>query len=116
MRAVNMEPVAPDVETETETGGEEKPREFPFTIKLKTPIDFGSERVEEITLRRGTVRDLKGIRIGTEFPVEHLVLVASRLSGRPVGLIEKLDQDDAGPVFEVIIDFFANSLSTGRKR
>ncbi len=90
-------------------------RPWPFTVKLSRPIEFGKETIEEITLRRGRVGDLKGVRLGTDIAADSLMLVASRMSGQPLGVIERLDADDSGPIFEAVLDFFARSLSTGSR-
>lgn len=84
----------------------------PRTVKLSTPVAFGKETVEELTFRRGQLRDLKGVAIPRP-SLEDLMLVASRLAGRELGVIERLDEDDAGRVMEIASDFFARCLSTG---
>ncbi len=91
-------------------------RTWPIVVKLKIPIEFGQETIRQLELRRGRMGDLKGIRLsGTDLPADSLMLVASRMSGQPLGVIERLDADDAGAVSEVVLDFFARSLSTGTK-
>jgi hypothetical protein len=104
---------APESVTEEETAPPQT--EWPFTVRLKVPIEFGSQRIEEITLRRGQVRDLKGIRLGGDVPTESLITVAARLSGQPSAVIERLDQDDAGEILEAVLDFFGMCLSTGKR-
>lgn len=86
----------------------------PVTVKLKTPVEFGSQTVAELTFRRGKFVDLKGVNAGPAASTEEIILVASRLSGQPVGVIERLDEDDVGEVFLVVMGFFARCLTTGK--
>ncbi len=58
---------------------------------------------------------MKGVRVGEAPPMEALILVASRMCGQPVAALERLDQDDAGEVMEIVLSFFARSLTTGKK-
>lgn len=105
-----LEQVAPDA------AEDDKPaRPWPFVVKLKTPVEFGKETILEITLRRGRMGDLKGVKLSGEISADALMLVASRISGQPLGVIERLDVDDSGGIFEVVLDFFARSLSSGTK-
>ncbi len=91
---------------------------WPRIVTLKHPIDFGSERITSLELRRGKLGDTKGIKLTDNVPMEHLVLIASRLSGQPIKVIEMLDVDDAGEVMDVALDFFVKCLGaqTGRTR
>lgn len=86
---------------------------WPVVVRLTVPIEFGKEHITELTFRRGRMGDVKGIKIGKEFPTETILLIASRLSGQPVGVIERLDQDDAGFVAEIALGFLGKCLSTG---
>lgn len=86
---------------------------WPVVIKLRTPVDWGKEgSIDELVLRRGRAGDMKGLKVGGAVPFEDLILLASRLSGRPVGFIEKIDQDDFGEVAEAVMLFYAKSLKT----
>jgi hypothetical protein len=69
---------------------------WPRVIKLKHPVKLGDETVTQLEMQRGKIRDLKGIRLGDDVPTEHLMLVASRLCGQPVRVIEMLDSEDGG--------------------
>lgn len=89
-----------------------KARVWPVVIQLRTPIDFGKTRVEEITMRRGRLADIKGIKLG-EVATEHLILIASRMSGQPTAVIERLEDDEAGEVLALARDFFTKCLATG---
>lgn len=91
-------------------------RTWPHVVKLKYPIEFGTESITELTFRRGRIGDIKGMKLGETVPTEQLVLVASRLCGKPVAVIEKLEDTDGGEVMAIALDFFAKSLSTGKSR
>jgi hypothetical protein len=82
-------------------------------IQLKFPVDFGSQKVDELVVRRGRLGDLKGIVIGDVVAVSDLMLVASRMTGQPVGVIERLDEEDSGPLMRIVQRFFRTALGTG---
>jgi hypothetical protein len=92
----------------------EEPKTWPRVVTLKHPIDFAGERIASLEFRRGRIGDLKGMKLGDTVPAEQLVLIASRLSGKPVPLIEMLDVDDAGEVMSIALDFFGKCLSAGK--
>lgn len=102
---VDVDAIAPEPE-----------RTWPHVVNLKYPIEFGSERITRLELRRGRVGDTKGLKLSGEVPMDHLVTIASRLSGQPVRVIEMLDVEDAGEVMDAALDFFAMCLATGKKR
>lgn len=87
---------------------------WPVVIPLSTPIQFGSTVVESLSLRRGKLGDIKGMKLEASMQLDQLLLIASRMSGQPVGVIEMLDVDDAGKVMEIVLDFFGRCLGTGR--
>jgi hypothetical protein len=92
-------------------------RTWPWVITLKHPVDFGDERITSLTVRRGRLGDLKGIKLGGDaMPADHLMLVASRMTGQPLKVIESLDPEDAEEVMSLVLDFFAKCLGGGRTR
>lgn len=95
----------------------EAPVELPWprVIQLQHPIDYNNERITSIEVRRGNLGIMKGIKVGNEVQLNDLLLVASRLTGKPVALIEKLDCDDGEAVMEYALDFFSKSTG-GRHR
>lgn len=103
-----------EAEDEAEEAAPEK-RTWPCTVTLKHPIDFAEERVASLTFRRGKIGDGKGMKFGETLSSDQLVLIASRLSGQPVKLIEMLDIDDAGLVMEIALDFFTRYLVAGKR-
>lgn len=89
---------------------------WPRVVKLQYPVERGSERITELVFRRGRVGDMKGMKLGETVAASDLVLIASRMCGQPVDVIEKLDVDDAGEVMDIALSFFAKCLQTGTMR
>lgn len=99
--------VHPDAIIEVET--------WPKVVKLRHPVEFGNDgTITELTFRRGTFGDVKGIKLGEAIPLEHIMLLASRLCGRAIGLIERLDSEDAGEVSEIAMLFLGRCLPGSR--
>lgn len=94
----------------------EAAREWPVVVKLKIPIEFGSEHIEELTFRRGQLKDADGVRVSMgDVPIDTLVTIASRMCGRPVQQLKKLDIDDVGEVTAIALGFYAKLLRAGKK-
>lgn len=90
-------------------------RQWPVTVKLAHPITFGSESVAALEFRRGKMGDLKGMRLDGVPPVDQLLLVASRMCGKPVAMLEQLQDEDGAQVLELALGFFARCLGAGRR-
>lgn len=90
-------------------------RQWPVTITLKHPIDFAGERIAELKFRRGKMGDLKGLKLDDIPPAEHVMLLASRMCGQQLKVIEMLDGDDVEEVLEVALSFFMRCLGASRK-
>ena len=93
-------------------------RTWPAVVKLSFPVQFGSERIETLTFQRGTLAAVKGLNVRVDGmpPLEQLMMIASRLCGQPINVIEKLDADDASEVLEIALGFFARCLVAGKTR
>lgn len=105
------------VELANEAAAAGSERSWPVAIALRRPVAFGSEQIATIEVRRGKLGDLKGIKLGSdEMSMDQLLLVASRMCGQPLKVIESLDPDDAGEVMPLVLDFFATCLKGGRRR
>lgn len=83
---------------------------WPLTIKLKHPIAYGSTEIDQLTFRRGKLGDLKGIEIRESFPIDDLMLVAGRLCGQTVAVMERLDEADAQEVCTIALGFIGRCL------
>lgn len=89
---------------------------WPQVIKLSHPFDFAGETITELTFRRGKLGDIKGIKLSKEVPLDQIMLVASRLCGKPIKVIELLDFEDAGEVTDIALDFYKACLTAGSKQ
>jgi len=78
---------------------------FPVTIELSTPIEFGSERIAELRIERNlTVGDLKGL--ADTMPVtEKTAVILPRLTATPPPVIDKMSIDDFKAASNVLADF-----------
>jgi hypothetical protein len=92
-------------------------RPWPWTLKLQHPIEFGKGRlVSELTFRRGKMGDIKGLKVDGVPTADQLMLIASRMCGETVALLEQLDADDGAEVMELALSFFAKCLGAGGTR
>lgn len=89
-------------------------RQWPVTVTLKHPVEFGSEHISSLTFRRGRMGDLKGMSLEEVPSVDKLLMLASRMCGKPVAVLEMLDGDDAPEVMAIALGFFAKCLGAGR--
>ena len=80
-------------------------------LKLRTPVEMGSERITEITFQRPKGKHLK--KIGTEVNGETVMTIASKISGHPPMLFDELDVFDWRKVGEVIGDFLDDGQKDG---
>jgi hypothetical protein len=91
-------------------------RQWPAIVRLKHPVDFGSERITSLEFRRGRMGDLKGVKVDGIPPVDQLMLIASRMCGQPIKALEMLEDEDGAEVLEIALVFFARCLGGGKKR
>lgn len=93
-------------------------RTWPVVITLASPVSLGSEHITSLEFRRGKLGDLKGLptQAGGGLSLDQLMLLASRMCGKPLKVIESLSDDDAPAVLEIAAHFFARCLGAGKKR
>jgi hypothetical protein len=89
-------------------------RQWPVTVTLKYPVQFGSESIGALTFRRGRLADIKGLKVDVVPAVDQIMLVASRMCVQPIKVIEMLDAEDASEVIELVLTFFAQCLGDGK--
>jgi hypothetical protein len=91
-------------------------REWPVTLMLGTPVAFGKETVESLLFQKGNFGILKGLGLSIDRApnLDELMMIASRLSGRPLKVIELLDPDDADEVIAIALGFFARCRGAGK--
>lgn len=87
---------------------------WPMVVTLKHPVQFGSELVTALEFRRGRLGDFKGMKLGELPSSDQLMLIASRLCGRPLKVIELLVDEDAEEVMGAAFAFFARCLPGGK--
>lgn len=95
--------------------GAELERQWPVLVTLKHPVDLGSERITSLEFRRGRLGDLKGMSVDGIPPVDQLLLLASRMCGKPIAVLERIDGDDGEEVLELALTFFARCLGAGKR-
>lgn len=91
-------------------------RQWPAVVPLKRPFDFGSEHIASLEFRRGKMGDLKGMSVDGVPSVDQLLLIASRMCGKPVAALSMLEDEDGAEVMDIALSFFARSLPGTRKR
>lgn len=89
---------------------------WPVTVKLRCPVEFGKETIEELVFQKGTFGVLNGLglRVDETPTFDQLIAIASRLSGKPLKVIANLDPDDCEEVFAVALGFFNRCRGAGR--
>jgi len=88
------------------------PMEWPHTVKLERPVEFAGDTISSLTFQRGKLKFLRGMTLERTPTVDEAVLIASRLCGQPVQVIEELEGKDAGEAVAVALAFFARCLGT----
>lgn len=88
--------------------------QWPMIVKLKRPVDFGSEHIASLEFRRGKLGDLKGIKLDGIPPVDQLLLIASRMCGKPIDVLDKLEDEDGAEVLQLALGFFARCLGVSK--
>ena len=84
------------------------------TLKLKHPIEFGSETISELVVRRPKARDFRGLPAKPTFG--DILDMAGKLVGQPKAVIDDLDTEDLMPLMDMVGDFLPSSLTTGKNR
>lgn len=91
-------------------------RTFPVVLELQHPIEFGSQRITKLELRRGKLGDMKGITHIGGISIDQMVTIAARQSNQPTQVIDRLSPEDAGEVMSIVMDFYGRSLGAVRTR
>jgi hypothetical protein len=81
----------------------------PVTVKLRAPISFGKETVEELTFRLPTAGELRKLSIRTGFELDYVLGLAGVISGQPDAVINKLSGEDLEEVVAVVSGFTPGS-------
>ena len=90
-------------------------QEWPRVITLRHPIEFGKgESIQSLEFRRGKMGDLDGMSVEAMPPVNQLLMIASRMCGKPVAALKMLDEEDCAAVLEIAVGFFGRCLMGGK--
>ena len=82
------------------------------TIKLDYPINFAGATINEITLRRPTVKDMRVARItGKDDAAQEINLIANLAQITP-DAVESMDMADFKKAQEALLSFFGSSETT----
>jgi len=85
------------------------------TLKLQTPIQFGSEVIEELTFRPPTAKDYRLLPARDGYPFATLLALAGKLTGKPDAVIDKLAGADLDAVLEIAGSFMKGGRPTGNE-
>lgn len=80
-------------------------------IRLAYPVEWGSEKVSELTLRRPKGQELRGLK--GEGGADEAMRFAAKLTEHPDSLFDELDVVDLAAVLEAVDGFLPQSLKTG---
>ena len=82
------------------------------TYALKYPVQFGTQEIAELSLRRPKGKDLRAFRDGDKTVSETLDLIG-RLANQPKPVVDELDVVDIEALGAIINSFTESGRSTG---
>jgi hypothetical protein len=80
-------------------------------LKLKAPIQFGSDKIESLTFREAKAKDFRDMPITPK--IGDLLNVAAKLSGQPPSVIDLLSPGDMTEVLTLMGEFMGPGPATG---
>lgn len=83
----------------------------PIIIKLQTPINFGSDKITELKIRKPFAKDFRDMPL--EPKMGDLLDVTAKLSGQAPSVIDQLDPTDLMEVMAVVGKFMRRGQPTG---
>jgi|ERR1041384_7626426 hypothetical protein len=89
-------------------------QQWPYTMTLSYPVQFGKQTIESLTFRRGQLGDLEEITLGEVPPCAKLIALAARLCGQSIKVIQMLDPDDADEVLNIALGFISRCRGAGK--
>lgn len=81
------------------------------TIKLKSPIQFGSETITQLRLRPPKAKDMRGLPL--QMNMDSMLTLAGRCAEQPPSVIDELSFEDLQAVMEAITSFLPSSPQIG---
>lgn len=91
--------------------------EWPLTVPLRSAVTLGKETIEALVFQKGNFGILKGLglTVTAEPSLDALMTIASRLCGRPLAVIERLEPDDVEEVVNIARGFFTRCQGGGNR-
>jgi hypothetical protein len=87
--------------------------EVVHTIKLKEPVQRGEETISELKFKKLNAKMLGKLKLSFEMTFDDLYPVASKATGQPLDVIEKLSVFDALNVVGYLGEALADGQPTG---
>lgn len=84
------------------------------TLKLKHPIKYGSEEIQELTFKKPKAKDLRGLKIGSTLTMGDIIDLGAKMSGNAPSVLDELEVDDLMEVAEIVGNFIGSSQETGK--
>lgn len=88
-------------------------KKLSVTIKLEYPIEWGSETITEIVLRRPKTKHIK--HLGAKSTMSEVLLIAAKCSGIAPAMLGEFDAKDGIKIAETIQDFLGDGLEISDK-
>jgi hypothetical protein len=82
------------------------------TVKLIDPIEFGSETITELTLKRIKFKHLRAIDDLNHMTTDQLGHLIGRISGQPKDVIDELDAEDLAKIGKELAKIMPAGLAT----
>jgi hypothetical protein len=80
--------------------------------KLKFPLAWGEDTIEDVTLTRPKGKHVKQMKEGGT--LGDVMQIASKISGQPTTVFDEMDAEDYFAVAELIGDFLDRGHKTGK--
>lgn len=81
------------------------------TLKLKSPIQWGSETITELVISKPKAKNIRGLP--QEPKTGDLLDLAASLCAQPPRMIDELDIEDVTALMEIIGSFLSPGRQTG---
>lgn len=85
----------------------------PVVLKLREPIQFGEETITELVFQPMCAAYKRDLETDTTHGYRMIYALATKLTGQPPGVIDRLGGDDLIDMEEIVGGFLARSPKTG---
>lgn len=82
-------------------------------LKLKEPIEFGSETITELVIRKPKAKDFR--RMPAELKMGDMLDLLGTLCGQPKAVIDELCVEDMNAANEIVAGFMGRGPETGNE-